>query len=40
MSSFVPPQDELRRIPHRKNAAEWTMWLLLLPFVPIAWLLH
>lgn len=22
---------------HRKNAAEWVMWALLVPLVPIAW---
>ena len=26
-------------VPHRKNAAEWVMWLALLPLVPIAWLI-
>jgi hypothetical protein len=26
-------------VPHRKNAAEWVMWLALLPLVPIAHLL-
>ena len=24
-----------RDVPHRKNAAEWVMWLFLLPFIPI-----
>jgi hypothetical protein len=37
---FVPPQPELERfrVRHRKNLAEWVMWCVLLPFVPIAWL--
>lgn len=30
---------EHREIPHRKNLAEWVMYLVLLPFVPFAWLL-
>ena len=24
---------------HRNNAAEWTMWAILLPFMLIAWLI-
>jgi hypothetical protein len=36
------PRDDQRasrdpyHIPHRKNAAEWMMWVALLPLVPIA----
>jgi hypothetical protein len=25
---------------HRNNAAEWVMWVLLLPAVPVVWLLQ
>ena len=42
MSGLVPPHPDLKpdpfRVPHRKNAAEWLMYLLLLPFVPILWM--
>jgi len=27
-------------VPHRKNAAEWAMWVALLPLVPLAHLLE
>jgi hypothetical protein len=40
MRSLVPPQPQLQpQAPslHRNNAAEWLLWLVLLPFVPIAW---
>ncbi len=41
MGPLVPPQPELEHdryhVPHRKNAVEWLMYLVLLPFVPIAW---
>ena len=39
MTSFVPPQDELR-VRHRKNAAEWCLWALLMPVVPIVWIVE
>jgi hypothetical protein len=36
---LVTPQDELRReARHRNNAAEWCLWTLLLPLVPIVWM--
>jgi hypothetical protein len=25
---------------HRKNAAEWIMWVALLPLVPVAWMIE
>jgi hypothetical protein len=28
---------EAARLLHRKNAAEWLLWALLLPLVPVAW---
>jgi hypothetical protein len=33
------PRDPYH-IPHRKNAAEWMMWAVLLPLVPFAHLLE
>jgi hypothetical protein len=35
----APPRDRYY-IPHRKNAAEWVMWVALLPLVPFAHLLE
>jgi hypothetical protein len=40
MSAFVPPQPELERSLHRKNAVEWILWTLLLPLVPMAWMMQ
>lgn len=39
MATFVPPQPGSRELEprHRKNLAEWVMWCVLLPLVPIAW---
>ena len=41
MNRLVPPQPGVKpdpyRVPHRKNAAEWLIYVMLLPFVPIAW---
>jgi hypothetical protein len=31
----MPPTENL----HRKNAAEWILWAMLLPAVPVAWLI-
>ena len=40
MASLVPPEPELERSLHRKNAAEWLFWTLLLPIMPVAWLVE
>lgn len=37
MPALVPPEPGMERSLHRKNAAEWILWTLLLPLVPIVW---
>ena len=41
---LVPPQPQLQkdlyRVPHRKNAAEWLLYVVLLPMVPILWVVE
>jgi hypothetical protein len=34
------PRRDPFHVPHRKNAAEWVMWLALLPLVPLAHLIE
>ena len=34
------PLPDPYHVPHRKNAAEWVMWLALRPLVPIARLIE
>ena len=36
-NAFVPPQKEMFVCRHRKNLAEWLLYFVLLPFVPICW---
>ena len=37
MPALVPPEPGIERSLHRKNAAEWVMWAVLLPLVPVMW---
>ncbi|HEV2292644.1 MAG TPA: hypothetical protein VGR35_02240 [Tepidisphaeraceae bacterium] len=44
MAQLIPPQPELQKdrygVAHRKNAVEWLLYVVLLPFVPIVWALE
>ena len=47
VTSWTAPERRARaappdpyHVPHRKNAAEWVMWLALRPFVPVARLIE
>jgi hypothetical protein len=39
-ASPTPRPRDPYHVPHRKNAAEWVMWVALLPLVPLALLVE